>query len=270
MLFKPFFYEPAKHVYWLLRDPEYVKWCIQDAKLGHIRRFRECKTRVHGWDILIPDSASFLSAYKEIFVSRIYQFNFPSSPPRILDLGANIGLSVLYFKRLFPEAKITAFEADPIIFEYLEKNVYGNGFKDVELINKAIWHEKTILKFHAEGADGGHISDAIDEKGIEIETVNIDEFLEGKQFDFIKMDIEGAEDTVFPACKGHLSDVKYVFVEYHSRIGQEQKLADIIGLMTEQGYRIDVHSIVNSKRPYVQKTSSSGFDLQLNIFAWKE
>lgn len=267
---RPIFYEPARHLYKLITDPEYRTWCLLDARLGGIERFKDCRTNVYDWDIILPDAASFLSTYREIFVNKIYQFKASSSQPSILDLGANIGLSVLFFKKIYPEAKITAFEADPNIFRFLQNNVFGNGFNDVELINKAVWNENCVLKFHAEGADGGRIAENGDEKLIEIEAIDIRDHLKDHQYEFLKMDIEGAEDIVFLALNGYLSGFKYIFLEYHSRADQKQRLAEILELMVHEGFRVDIHNIMSHSQPFIKPQVLSGFDLQLNIFAWKE
>ncbi len=84
------------------------------------------------------------------------------------------------------------------------------------------------------------------------------------------MDIEGAEEIVFPACKEYLSELNYIFLEYHSKLGQKQCLAEILGLMAENGFRVDVHSLMCSKKAFTKQKIASGFDLQLNIFARKE
>jgi FkbM family methyltransferase len=218
----------------------------------------------------IPDSASFLSSYKEIFLERIYAFKFEEPSPKILDLGANIGLSVLFFKSLYPKARITAFEADSKIFEYLEKNIHGNGFSDVKLINKAAWYENTPLKFTSEGADGGRVAYDGDDNVVELNAIDIAEYLKDKKFDFLKMDIEGAEELVLPACKRYLPEIKYLFVEYHSKAGKKQSLNEIINIMAESGFRVHIHSIIYSPSPFVEIKTNAGFDLQLNIFAWRE
>ncbi|HET9857138.1 MAG TPA: FkbM family methyltransferase, partial [Chthoniobacterales bacterium] len=44
-------------------------------------------------------------------------------PKIILDIGSNIGASILYFHRQFPDAKIFGFEPHPDTFRILEKNV---------------------------------------------------------------------------------------------------------------------------------------------------
>lgn len=268
--FRPIYLEPIQHVYKVIFNVEYRLYWQLECRLRKIPRFTECRARAHGWELIIPDSASFLSAYKTIFVEQLYAFKFEGEEPRILDLGANIGLSVLFFKKLFPKAHITAFEADPKIFGHLTKNVHGNGYCDVQLINKAAWHEDTTIQFSSEGADGGRAAFADDINRIEIDAIDINKFLQGRQFDFLKMDIEGAEEFVLPACKEYLPAFKYVFVEYHSKAGRKQCLDRIIGLLSEAGFRIHLHTGFCSPSPFLDVRTSAGFDLMLNIFAWRE
>src|SRR5436853_2833656 len=44
-------------------------------------------------------------------------------PKTILDIGSNIGASIIYFHRQFPEAKIFGFEPHPDTFRILQENV---------------------------------------------------------------------------------------------------------------------------------------------------
>jgi FkbM family methyltransferase len=269
-LILPIFIGAAMHIKKLISDKEYRNCAFLESKLGSVPRYTATRIDIHGWRLSLADAASFLSAYREIFVDRIYAFKFAGNAPRILDLGANIGLSVLYFKRLFPDAQITAFEADPYIFGYLEKNVHGNGFTDVLLINKAAWHENATLKFSSDCADGGRTALAGDENFIETDAIDMKEFLKSRQFDFLKMDIEGAEEFVLPACRDLLANLQYVFIEYHSRAGQKQCLDRIVSQLAEAGFRIHVYSLHYSPSPLMEVKATSGFDLQLNIFGWKE
>jgi FkbM family methyltransferase len=264
------FLKPAKHIYKLLFDKEYRNHWLLEARLRNTPRFTDCHASVYDWTLSIPDSASFLSSYREIFSNQIYAFRFNGDRPKILDLGANIGLSVLYFKKLYPLAQITAFEADPDIFKHLVKNVHGNGYTDVQLINKAVWHENTTLKFCSEGADGGRAALPGDDNLIEVAAIDIAEYLRGNQFDLLKMDIEGAEEIVLPACKDYLEKFKFIFVEYHSKINRKQCLDKILHLISEAGFRIHLHSVVCSPSPFIEIRVNSGFDLQLDIFGWKE
>jgi FkbM family methyltransferase len=269
-LITPLFYEPAKHLYKLITNERYRKYSFLESRFRRIPRFTECQVKVHGWNLSMPDSASFLSAYREIFVEQIYAFKFSNGNPSILDLGANIGLSVLFLKSLYPQAHITAFEADPQIFFYLQKNIHGNGFSDVELFNKAAWNENTSLKFSSIGDDAGRVALDDDESTIEVDAIDMAEFLSKNRFDFLKMDIEGAEEVVLPVCKDYLSTVSFIFVEYHSRVGRKQCLEKIINILSDTGFRIHIQSVIYSRTPFIKIETHDCFDLQLNIFGWRE
>lgn len=97
-IIRPFYYGPAKHIYQLLTNDQYRKLVVLQTKLAKFPRFQETEIKIDNWKLIIPDIASFISTYREIFVERIYDFKFSNSTPRILDLGANIGLSVLFFQ----------------------------------------------------------------------------------------------------------------------------------------------------------------------------
>lgn len=272
-IIKPIAVEPIKHIRGMLTNREYFTYHSLWSKLRNSPRYQECAVRVNGYDLLIPDALSFLYSYQEIFLDRLYEFKADNATPKILDLGANIGLSVLFFKHLYPQAEITAFEADYEVFDYLKKNVCGNGFKDVELINKAVWHKNTTLKFVSEGADGGHIANTESNpnaNNIEIEAVDIADILSSDRFDFIKMDIEGAEEFVVPRCKNLLDRTKHIFIEYHSRVGEKQHLDKILAILSEANFRVHILNPMKTSAPFVDLKPMAGFDLQLNIFAWQE
>ncbi|MGE5329737.1 MAG: FkbM family methyltransferase [Deltaproteobacteria bacterium] len=254
----------------MIFNKKYRKYFLLESKLKNNPRFTDCHVKVDGLDLYIPDSLSAIHMYREIFIDRIYDFNSLGNEPYILDLGSNIGLSVLFFKCLYPNSNITAFEADPNIFKYLKKNLYENGFNDVNLINKAVWYENTTLNFCSDGADGGHISSEGNDKLICVETVDITEHLKDKQVDFLKIDIEGAEEFVIPACQKYLMNVRNLFVEYHSKVGQKQCLSELLKIIEDAGFRVHIHSAVCSPSPFVDLRVNSGFDLQLNIFGWRE
>ena len=58
------------------------------------------------YSISIVDARSFIYQFKEIFVDEVYKFNSESKSPVIFDCGSNVGTSVLYFKSIYPDAKI--------------------------------------------------------------------------------------------------------------------------------------------------------------------
>lgn len=117
----------------------------------------------------------------------------------VLDLGANIGYYTLMFAHLVgEEGKVYAFEPDPTNFALLKKNVRANGYKNVELAQKAVSDKNGKLKLYlSEENRGDHrIYDSHDgRKFVEVESVKLDDYFQGYQgkIDFIKMDIQGSE-----------------------------------------------------------------------------
>lgn len=214
--------------------------------------------------------ASFLSAFREIFVEEIYSFASTNKDPKILDCGANIGLSVLYFKERFPDSKLTVFEADPSIFETLKENITTNGLKDVELINKAVWSENTVLEFSIEGADGGRVNVANDGNLIRVPAISLSSILKNDVYDFIKIDIEGAELEALRGCRAELARQNLVFVEFHSFKSRQQGLSVILSEFECAGYRLHVHPPYTCARPFLGIEDRNGMDMQLNLFFWKD
>lgn len=247
----------------LLSDREYRRVTAWSLRRFWQPRHKPGRVVINGHETRFPDWASFLSAYEEIFAAKIYAFRSQRPDPRIFDLGANVGLSVIFFKQQYPDAKIVALEPDPAIYRYLDENVRSHGLTNVELRNQAVWTERTQLQFAADGADGGRLSQS---GGISVEAVPVGELLGSEPIDFLKMDIEGAENEVLPACADQLKKVEHVFVEYHSDAREKQKLARIIETLDKAGFRISLDTIYSPDSPLLGKPEEKPFDLQVNIF----
>ena len=240
-------------------------------KLQHTSRFQEIEINFCNYKIKAPDSASLLFLNHELFELEIYKFKSDKKAPLIIDCGANIGLSVIYFKRLFPNAKVIAFEPDKKIFDYLKFNIDSFDFTDVKLINKGLWKEETTLRFFSEGADGGRIALENDENIVEIQTVKLSEYLKNEKVDFLKIDIEGAETDVLIESEKYLKNVDKIFIEYHSFINKRQTLSIILGILEKSGFRYYIEHIgVKSKYPFENIVDYLGFDNQLNIFGYRK
>src|SRR5205085_1434743 len=186
--------------------------------------------------------------------------------PVIYDCGSNVGVSVIYFKKKFPKAKIIAFEPDPKVYDCLSQNLKINNIQDVKAVNKAVWIHNGELEFGSEGADGGSVFQK--ENKIKVSAVRLKELLEKEnRIDCLKMDIEGAETEVLTDCKNVLSKIKYLFVEYHSWKNQEQQLDSLLNILSENGFRYYINSIgEKSSQPFIKSTGNP-MDVQLDIHA---
>ena len=236
--------------------------------LRAIPRYQPVEITLFSHKFKLLDSASFLFQYNEIFASQIYKFKTNNSKPYIIDCGANIGLSIIYFKRLYPSAKIIGFEPDKQIFNVLSYNINSFNLKGITLINKALWNLETTMKFFAEGSDGGRIAVKGDKENIvEIQTTSLRKYI-SKTVDFLKIDIEGAETRVMENCEDLLYRVDKIFIEYHSFLKETQSLDKILRILTKSSFRYYISNIgVKRQYPFIGNDLWTGMDNQLNIFA---
>jgi FkbM family methyltransferase len=220
------------------------------------------------------DGLSFLAGLKEIFIDEIYKVkSYKDERPLIIDCGANIGLSALYFA-LKQNAKVYAFEADPDICATMETNLLSNGFSDeVTVANKAVWINDYGVKFDVEGGYSGqvhqHGHDLVKES-IHIPSIRLRDFIDGfENVDFLKLDIEGAENLVITDCSDVLCKLDYIFIEYHSNASDPQMLGEILTTLKQAGFRFHVKEAFVSKNPFVHIENMCGMDMQLNIYAYR-
>lgn len=244
-----------------------------ERELRRIRsnpRFEEGFSQILGKKIKYTDSASFCFIFDEIFRKKIYQFTSQSEQPYIIDAGANIGLSIIYFKSLYPHAEITAFEPDEEAYSALQYNIESFDLTNVKLVKKGLWDSNTSLKFYAEGADGGRIATpSNDSQIVDIKTERLTSYL-NRRVDFLKMDIEGAEVRVMKDCEAYLTSVENIFVEYHSFTNQSQQLHEILQILSGAGFQYVIHHVgVFSQQPFTTVNQYMDMDLQLNIYGYR-
>jgi FkbM family methyltransferase len=233
-------------------------------ELWDVPLLTEHTVQLLGRPFTISDSRSFFFSYREIFVEEIYRFNTSRPVPRIIDCGSNYGTSIVYFKSLYPCARITGIEADPKIFGLLKANT---AHLDLDLRNIAVSDNNEPLQFFADGKDGGRTAHALDapKAVVRVDAVTLDQLIDGP-VDFLKIDIEGSEGDAIEACS-KLSQVDQLFIEYHSFFDRTQTLGRMLNKLTAEGFRYYIHKQFCSPRPLVDEALAGDMDLQLNIFA---
>jgi hypothetical protein len=91
-----------------------------------------------GFTIRFYGYPELINLFEEIFIYHVYKFTNAGSTPSIIDCGSNIGLSILYFKSIYPHSRIVAFEPDEETFELLKENIRHNSLSQVSLYNFAL------------------------------------------------------------------------------------------------------------------------------------
>lgn len=209
-------------------------------------------------------SEEVVHAYREIFRDGIYTFRSSTDKPLILDCGAHIGMSVVFFKQLFPGGRIIAFEPDKESFNLLSEN--AKQFSGVTLEQKAVWIHNNGVVFEQRGDMSSHIDTTTGATTGAIASARLYDYLD-QPVDMLKMDIEGAEIDVLKDCKDRLHNVKNMFVEFHGNAEDPQKLESLLALFRECNISYYIKQANDwAPLPFVNMKLGSGWDVQLNIF----
>ena len=174
--------------------------------------------------VRVPSSDE--SAYKKVFIYSECNLNVKTPPKTIVDAGANIGLVSIYYANKFPEAKIVAIEPEESNFDILERNTAP--YKNIHLIQGALWHENTDIDLVDPGLDKwGFMTFDSDDYDTEkkfchsVKGITMDRIMEIHNLDSIdilKMDIEGAEREVFQDPSSWIRKVDALIVELHEHL----------------------------------------------------
>ncbi|SOC78583.1 methyltransferase, FkbM family [Salinimicrobium sediminis] len=255
----------------IFRDTKYYLWyntfqksliCTKRKNAGQILLFNNNFFYHHG--------RAFYDSYREIFQKKIYQFKPVSKNPTIIDCGANMGLSTLFFSKYYPDAMVIAFEPDSYVFPFLKKNMKSQILENVHLEEKAVWISESSLDFYTDKGLGGRLNKEYSgQKSTRVETVRLKEILT-KKIDMLKLDIEGSEFDVLKDCEEKLYLVDHIFIEYHSTYNEGQHLDDILNLLKQSGFRYHLKESFSRNKPFVDHTlSCEKFDLAINIFGYR-
>ncbi|WP_157978733.1 FkbM family methyltransferase [Nocardia aurea] len=161
----------------------------------------------------------------------------------VVDLGANIGLSATYFSELFPDAKILCIE--PLAENQNVLRV--NARKNWKLISCAISGEDGSASFGVSKWWGsGSIVDTIWRRRQalnnrfestlamaprKVAAVTLDTLIAEHNIDSIdvlKMDIEGAEESVFAGSLNWLHSVRVLLIEIHDKYVDSNRIREIL------------------------------------------
>jgi FkbM family methyltransferase len=178
----------------------------------------------------LPSPLKTLRALKKIFgsrgvISKKYIARFLPANPIILEAGADTGSDTLEMIKLWPEAKIYAFEPLPASFQKLQE--LTSPYPDIHCYNSAL-SEK-------DGREIMYVSNTLSSSSLKepkehlrqhpeisfpdklmVDTVTLDRWAETagiKKIDFLWLDLQGMELAVLKAAETILSTVKVIQTE---------------------------------------------------------
>jgi FkbM family methyltransferase len=137
--------------------------------------------------------------------------------PIIVDGGANVGYSSLFFANLFPEARVIAIEPDGTSFETLRRNCQGAAA--IRPLHGALWknNDGVVIEERAQGSWSSRVG-AARGKDQSVPSFTLRDLLRNEECArvlVLKLDIEGAEREVAAASPDVIRSAMCIMIEPH-------------------------------------------------------
>jgi FkbM family methyltransferase len=238
------------------------------------------QTKVDQFTVEFHNSEEFHLIKREVFTQRVYDFEFPaldqfsvlddpagtnSPPPLIVDAGAHIGLASLFFAKNYPQAKILALEPQATNFKLLKANIWHNKLEDriearqlalaaktgpITLHVDTVWDWFSTASLH-QGAWTGNQ----ETKAITVEAISLTDLLNqlDRPIDLLKLDIEGAEQSILEAAGASLQQIRSMVIEFHPH--RQQSAKSLNKLLEGAGFQVTFWQKGQPVDPHPKKTS---------------
>ncbi len=200
------------------------------------------------------DSLEQLSGpFMEIFINKSYRLTKTQNQIQVVDCGANIGLSVLYFKCQAPHARIVCFEPNPSARKLLDKNVRLNGWEsDVVVHPVALGAEKKVADFFVEKDFAASMSGSLvkqlasKRQALSSYSVNVEPLSSYiiDTIDVLKIDVEGSEEAIIKELikTYKIGQVKEIQLEYHFHPALASlPVSHLCNLLESSGFSAESH-----------------------------
>jgi FkbM family methyltransferase len=233
-----------KQTVYLTRD-------VLEHRLSEIKFKLLNQHQLDGFKIAYDKVSDVLGLYDEIFCYKCYDFKTTEHMPLIIDAGANIGMATLRFKKMYPHARIIAFEPQPTVYKFLTQNIVTNGLdKSVYLVNMALsdYDGKVSFNTTINGVTDCCASLADTPGGnnkIIVQVTRLPKYI-NSTVSLLKLDIEGSEYHVLRdlEASGKLKFVERIILEYHPVRDDKNKrngyYKPIIDILDRNGFYYDV------------------------------
>ncbi|TQI71528.1 FkbM family methyltransferase [Gramella sp. Hel_I_59] len=186
-------------------------------------------------DLDVFQQIFFWSEYLPVVKSYKNHFKFPGGKVlNIIDAGGNIGLTSLFFLKIFKNCNIICLEPDIGNYEVLNYNLPKN--KNVSLLNAALWSSNSKVEIINDFRDrldwARRVKEINHEKGIPAFSVNqLMKDFNWSVIDILKIDIEGAEKEVFTSKDADLSFLQFtkcIAMEIHDEFNCRSEINKIL------------------------------------------
>lgn len=167
-------------------------------------------------------NSSDVSVFRQVFMDREYEIadSVALRNGWLIDGGANIGLTSVYFADRHPEARICAVEPDAANFDMLRANTAA--YPNVRLVRGALWdHDGAVRIARPDDKEWAFRVEEAAPVEADIPAMRVSTLLRDIGADrvaLLKLDIEGAEQVVLQDAAGWIDGVDNIVIELHETL----------------------------------------------------
>ena len=203
------------------------------------------------------DLNTFRNEAQRIFIENTYEFKCNTRTPVIIDCGTNLGLLPLYYAEKYPDARIVAFEADPIKAKLAQDNFDSAHLSNIKLINKAVWLNSGTVPFLCQ-------TDIGEPTVLQVPAVSLNEFIGTQTIDLLRLNLAGAEFHVIKESTDVLKNVRHLVAEVHQIPRQAPHLAELLCALRALDFQCHLHE--HRQDQGAQEGAVKG----VTLFAWRQ
>jgi FkbM family methyltransferase len=195
--------------------------------------------------VYVRDNGVGVTTIAEFFspCSAIMPLALPAFYPKVIyDLGANVGVSSLFFASLYPKASIYGFEPLPENLEVCLLNYRGIGNQS-QVFPWAIGSKTGQATFDCKNdSRGGRLETAHHDPSlqttsqIQVKIISVADLIDHEGLpppDFLKIDVEGAEYDVLEGLEDYVHSLRLIYLETHG----EKLRHDCLLWIERQGFQ---------------------------------
>ncbi len=167
---------------------------------------------------LRPPPATDLDTAYEVFVAEVYRGTTArpaAEVRRIVDVGANVGFSVLYWARRYPAAHIVAFEPHPTHLACLRRCIARNGLGSRTTVHAAAACTATGDALLTDAENRSSVVRSAGAATLRVAALDFFEAVGPEPIDLLKIDVEGGEYPLLSDPRMSRLRPSVVVVEWH-------------------------------------------------------
>lgn len=221
-----------------------VQW-NQLALMAHCEEKKTKRVSILNAEMEFFQVKDLLIQFREIVLHEQYRFETSEKEPLIIDGGADVGMAILYFKWLYPQCRILAFEPNPMMYRICKANIWHNRWDNVEALPYALSDRDADSRFYindsmpmASRLECCMLDNGVEENGrvVMVPGRRLSSYI-NNAVHFLKLDVEGMECRIMEEISSSLDYVQGGFIEYHyDHCLKNNSLAEIIKLIETSGF----------------------------------